>query len=441
MYKKESELMYDDFILRLYPEIQKMDPPKKIKTITFQVTEDCCLACTYCYQHHKTKNKMDFTSAKKFIDKLLNDEFELINTTNTFGLIVDFIGGEPFIEIDLIDQIWDYLYGQMYLLNHPWLLYTMMSFSSNGLLIQSPKVKDFLIKNEGHWHVGISIDGNKELHDSCRIDLNGNGSYDRAFSSVLWIKNLFNKMPSTKMTFAPANITYTAQALIDLIEKGYTQISANCVFEEGWTIEHGKIFYNELKQVADYILDNELNEKIFISIFTEDIGEPLDDYNNNNWCGGVADNNIAIDYKGNFYPCIRYMESSLNGKQPPLVLGNIEEGYLSTPEAQKNYQTISNITRRSQSTDECYYCPIASGCAWCSAFNYEINGTPNKRLTYICPMHKARVLANVYYWNKIYYKYNMDKVFKLNLSKEECLKFISEDEYNLLLKMTERGNK
>ena len=67
-----------------------------------------------------------------------------------------------------------------------------------------------------------------------------------------------------------------------------------------------------------------------------------------------------------------------------------------------NYNKLEQITRRSQSTDECYNCPIASGCSWCSAYNYEIYGTPNKRTTFICPMHKARVLANIYYWNKTY---------------------------------------
>ena len=69
-----------------------------------------------------------------------------------------------------------------------------------------------------------------------------------------------------------------------------------------------------------------------------------------------------------------------------------------------NINLISNITRKSQSTEECFNCPIAAGCSWCSAYNYEQFGTPNKRATNICCMHKAASLANVYYWNKIYSK-------------------------------------
>lgn len=80
------------------------------------------------------------------------------------------------------------------------------------------------------------------------------------------------------------------------------------------------------------------------------------------------------------------------------------------------------------------------GCAWCSAYNYEETGSVNKRVTYICPMHKARILANVYYWNKLFKKLNIEKehIFKMNLPKEEALKIISIDEYNLLLSLVER---
>jgi hypothetical protein len=51
-------------------------------------------------------------------------------------------------------------------------------------------------------------------------------------------------------------------------------------------------------------------------------------------------------------------------------------------------------------------------------------------------MHKARVLANVYYWNSLYIKLNINKIFQLNLSKEECLKYISLDEYQNLLNIS-----
>ena len=65
-----------------------------------------------------------------------------------------------------------------------------------------------------------------------------------------------------------------------------------------------------------------------------------------------------------------------------------------------------------------------------TANNYAEFGTPNKRATYICPMHKARVAANAYYWNKLYRNLGLDNRFKLYLPKEECLKFMTEEQYN-----------
>ena len=61
---------------------------------------------------------------------------------------------------------------------------------------------------------------------------------------------------------------------------------------------------------------------------------------------------------------------------------------------------LRSINRITQSTQECISCPIAKGCSWCQAYNYQIsNGNFNYRATYICCMHKAISLANCYFWN------------------------------------------
>ena len=67
-YRAPEEPEYKDYLMDLYPEyFTNID---EIKQITFQVTEDCCLACTYCYQLHKTTHKMTFDTIKPFLDKL-----------------------------------------------------------------------------------------------------------------------------------------------------------------------------------------------------------------------------------------------------------------------------------------------------------------------------------------------------------------------------------
>ena len=83
------------------------------KDITFIVTKDCQLACKYCYLVGKnTKERMTFEVAKQAIDYILDNEYDEWFATQS--VVFDFIGGEPFLEIDLIDKICDYLKMQMY---------------------------------------------------------------------------------------------------------------------------------------------------------------------------------------------------------------------------------------------------------------------------------------------------------------------------------------
>ena len=429
-YLPPAFLQFSDILKSYYP-----DETRRVKNITFQVTEDCCMKCTYCYQHNKSNNKMSFETAKKIIDKLLNNEIPPATAENTFAVVFEFIGGEPFLEIDLIQSICDYAIHKMIELDHPWLSHIRFSICSNGLLYNTPKVQEFFNKYHNFISLSISLDGNKELHDKCRIDLNNNGTYDRIIENIKLYQQSYKQLPSTKMTFSPDNINYVYEALINLINVGYKDIPCNCVFEKGWNYNHAKIYYNELKKVADYLIYNNLYNKINITSFVEYGFQPMNENENNNWCGGTDMDMIAFDYKGDIYPCIRYMNSSLNGKQSGIKVGNIETGYLSMREEKDNLNLISNITRRSQSTDKCFYCPIAENCAWCSGYNYEEFGTPNKRATYICVMHQARALANVYYWNTLYKYLGIDKQFKMHIPKEWALNIIDEQEYNYLQKL------
>lgn len=423
----------EDFINYLERVYNQDRGYRKVKEITFQVTEDCCLRCTYCYQNNKTQNKLSWETAKTLLDNLLNDKYDYINSQNTLGIILDFIGGEPFMEIDLIGRIVEYAFNTMIEMDHPWLYYSIVNLCSNGVLYTTPKVQEYFKRYGLLTHLTISIDGNKELHDSCRIDLNGNGSYDKAIEAVKLYRSQFNQEAPTKMTLAPNNIHYLYKAVLNLINENYKEVHLNCTYEPGWTVTHAQIMYQELKKLADYLIDNNLYNKIFVSLFKEQDFEPMLESDNANWCGGTTQGgHIAVNHTGKLYPCIRYMDSSLNNKQKSIWIGEVKKGILTTEEEKENYKKISNITRRSQSTDECFYCPIATGCGWCSAYNYEEFGTVNKRATYICVMHKATALANVYYWNKLYQKLNLPYI-KLNyLPDEDSLNIISQQELNNL---------
>lgn len=429
---------YQDVIAQLYPELFIKEKPDSkgpmCRTVTFQVTDACNLACTYCYQCNKGTRRMSFETAKKFIDLLLSGEkgfADYVNPTISPAIIIEFIGGEPFLEIDLIDQICDYFISECIRLDHPWLTMHMFSICSNGILYFSPKVQDFLAKHHNQLSFSITIDGNKELHDACRIFPDGRPSYDIAVAGAKdWMSKGYYM--GSKITIAPGNLQYLYQAIMHMIDLGYNEINANCVFEKGWELHHATEFYWELKKIANFLLEKDAVDTIFVSLFDEDMFLPMEETDNDNWCGGTG-MMLASDPDGNLYPCLRYMESSVGTQIKPLRIGNIDEGLGQNTEYCDTIKCLNCITRRSQSTDECFYCPIAKGCAWCSAYNYQECGSANKRATYICEMHKARALANAYLWGEWYKKCDPDKHAELYVPAEWALKIIPEEEWNLLV--------
>lgn len=368
--KSKTTENYQDMISRLYgtPAGSGSDVPHDglTRTCTLQVTDACNLRCTYCYQIAKDTHRMSFDVAKRYIDMLLEDDREndYVNTKISQGLIVEFIGGEPLLEIDLIDQVTDYLYDRMLELNHPWLNKFMISICSNGVLYKDPRFQRYIEKNRFRLSFSISIDGNKELHDSCRVFPDGSGSYDIAIEGVKHFREHWHGHMGSKMTIAPGNIHEVYNATTNLIKLGYEEIFLNCVYEDGWDAHYGLMLYQQLTKLADYIIDNDLFDKVYFSIFEDTNFCPMSPEDNDNWCGGTG-SMLSCDYKGDLYPCIRYMESSLGNDAKPLIIGNVYDGLLKKPEEKEIIKCMRCVTRRSQSTDECFYCPIASGCSWC----------------------------------------------------------------------------
>lgn len=433
---------YQDLIGRLYPELRSDETNNTLsRTVTFQVTDKCNLNCSYCYQINKGERKMKFEDAKKLIDMLLTGDKRLggyVDVKTSPAIILEFIGGEPFLQVDLIEQICDYFMDKAIELMHPWATMFCISICSNGVLYFDEKVQRFLHKYRNKMSFSVTIDGNKELHDSCRVFHDGSGSYDLAVAAANdWMSKGFYM--GSKITIAPGNLEYMYDAIIHMVDLGYDEINANTVYEKGWTIDHAKEYYKQLKRVADYWNDNNIVDTHYLSLFVEEFFKPKEEDDVQNWCGGTG-YMLSMDPDGYLYPCIRYMESSLGTEVKPLRIGHVDIGIAQTECDKKCVDCLNAINRRTQSTDECFYCPIAAGCSWCSAYNYQENGTPDKRVTYSCDMHKARALANVYFWNTYYLKHNPNKVLEMMCPKEWALEIIDEDEYSMLCKLAERND-
>lgn len=387
------------------------------KNITFIVTKDCQLACKYCYLVGKnTKEQMSWDVAKHAIDYILDNEYDDVFSYES--VVWDFIGGEPFLEIDLIDKICDYIKTELYRRNHHWFNSYRLSFSTNGINYNSPKVQNFISKNIDHLSVGFSVDGNRQKHDLNRIwkgDGPVRGSYDDVVRNVpLWLSQFPNA--STKVTISSADIPYIKESVLHLYSLGIHEVNINCVFEDVWEDGDDKKFEEQLMELADAIIDNDYYKDYACSFYTEQMGKPMDcKLENGNWCG--AGQMLSIDAAGNFYPCTRFAQYSLRDKKA-WIIGNIKDGI-----DKNKLRPFLTLDRCTQSTQECIDCEVASGCAWCQGENYDAADTPTiyQRATAICKMHKARVRANNYYWNKLYRKLELqgeekpaEKLFNLN---------------------------
>lgn len=388
------------------------------KNITFIVTQDCQLSCRYCYQVGKNRDqRMSLETAMGAVDYILSRE----DSFTEEGVVWDFIGGEPFLEIDLLDQICDYIKIQLFARDHHWFNNYRFSITTNGINYHTPKVQEFIAKNHDHLSIGITIDGTKRKHDLNRIwgdKFPGRGSYDDVVKNIpLWISQF--PLDGTKVTISSPDIPYICESVLHLFSLGIRQVNINCVFEDVWQDGDDLLFEEQLIRLADRIIEDGLYRDYQCSFFAENIGKPLSLQENQNWCG--AGRMLAVDAKGDFYPCLRFAAYSLRGKKP-IIIGNVNDGI----DANK-LRPFLTLDRTTQSPQKCMDCEVASGCAWCQGENYDAADTATiyQRSTAICKMHKARVRANNYYWNRLYRKLELEgeraKYAQKNIStKDPC---------------------
>ena len=389
--------MKDDALLR---EESRVWQDGVSKSITFIVTKDCQLACKYCYLVGKnSKERMSWNVAKSAIDYILDQE----DAFQEESVVWDFIGGEPFLEIDLIDKICDYIKIELYRRDHHWFNSYRFSLTTNGINYHEKKVQNFIEKNKKHLSIGLTIDGTQKKHDINRIYKNsGKGSYLDVVKNIpIWMEQF--PFESTKVTISSADIPYIKESVLHIYSLGIHQVNINCVFEDVWKEGDDLLFEEQLVELADVIIDNDYYNDYVCTFFSEHIGKPMDPINDNqNWCG--AGKMLAVDAAGNFYPCTRFAAYSLRSK-PAWIIGNIHDGI-----DQNKLRPFLTLDRITQSSQECINCEVASGCAWCQGENYDAADTHTiyQRATAICKMHKARVRANNYYWNKLFRKLELE---------------------------------
>jgi radical SAM peptide maturase (CXXX-repeat target family) len=317
---------------------------------------------------------MDFETAKKAVD------FYLSMPPKNPGVIWEIIGGEPFLEIDLVDKITDYITERIK--GHPWENNYIFATTTNGTLFGDPKVRAYCEKDRCHKSIGLSLDGVKEIHD-----YNRSNSFDKVMENYDWWHNTYPWCP-VKSTLNHEALPYIYESTKFLVEHGMFYITMNTANEDIWQEDDEKIYYDQLIKVADYLLEDKRYEKIYTALFDDKLFTPANKASA--WCG-CGSCMIAADYKGDLFPCLRFKTLS---KQEPWTIGNINTGI------DRNkllpFYFCHNIRE-----SECVTCESSSGCASCLALNYDATGTVFKRVSYICKLHKARIEANRYFFSKI----------------------------------------
>lgn len=369
------------------------------QSIDFIVTEDCNLRCKYCYICHKKANHvMEFETAKKFIDYIFSGKFQQSDC-----VILGFIGGEPFLEVDLIDRIVDYYKIKAYEVGSDWYWNYRINITTNGVNYAQESVQRFIKKNHEKLSVTITIDGTKEKHDLQRVFPDGSGSYDIIVKNIpLYLEQFYE---TTKVTFSHEDLPLLKESILHLWKLGIKDISANVVYENVWEEGDDKVFENQLKRLAEEIVDNELYRDYKVSLFDEIIGEPLsEEVKLHSSCG--AGRMIAVGPSGKIYPCLRYKDYSLESDKQEVVIGNVETGI--------DFDKVLPFrvaTYPTQCDKECLNCEIAMGCSFCQGQSYDSADTATnfQRSKYICKMHKARVRANNYFFNLLYNRKGIER--------------------------------
>lgn len=428
-----------DIMARLYGRALKDNRGRVCRNVTIQVTEACDLNCCYCYIKRKSPKRMPWETGKAVVDYLFRmwdeDDPSAFISKDTKSVILDFIGGEPLLEIELIDRICDYFWHEALRRNGCiWGDTFRISMISNGTHYFSDAVQRFLQKYGDRLSFAITIDGPKEMHDACRVHFDGRGSWAEANAAQKHYHNTYGGYLGTKVTIAPENLIYLNKTFRYFADNGYEEFHANPVFEHEWTPEEAREYYYELCDIADDMLSQGKYGAISTSLFDDRYFKPIPETDLGNWCGGTG-MMMAFDPDGKAYPCLRYMESSLNGEREPLCVGDCFCGAYLKQEHIRIRDWMAAMNRRTSCDDECFNCPIAKGCASCAAWNYQKYGTPDRKDKGICWMHRARSLANAYYWNQKWRAEGSGKRMPILLEPEHAIRIVGEEEYNVLLDM------
>ena len=274
-----------------------------VKALCLHVAHTCNLNCAYCFasqgKYHGERALMSFEVGKQALDFLIQ------NSGTRTNLEVDFFGGEPLMNWDVVKELVAYARTQ----EEPHHKKFRFTLTTNGMLIDDGVI-DFA--NREMSNVVLSLDGRKEIHDRLRVDYAGNGSYDRIvpkFQKLVAARGGKNYYMRGTFTHANPDFLKDIQCMLDL---GFTELSMEPVVcapgdPAELTAEDRKIVMEQYEELAKLMLEREKEGRpfIFYHYMLDLTGGPCI-YKRISGCGSGTEY-MAVTPWGDLYPCHQFV--------------------------------------------------------------------------------------------------------------------------------------
>ncbi|WP_019132509.1 thioether cross-link-forming SCIFF peptide maturase [Peptoniphilus obesi] len=347
-----------------------------IKAACLHVAHDCNLSCNYCFASQGNfkgqRELMNEEVGKRALDFLIE------NSGNRRNIELDFFGGEPLMNFDLVKKL--VAYGRKIEKEHN--KHFRFTITTNGVLLSDDKI-DFI--NENMDNVVLSLDGRKDINDCMRPTVNGKGSYDII---VPKFKKLVEKRGDKdyyiRGTFTNSNLDFS-EDLKTFYEEGFEKTSIEPVVtdeKEPYAIreEHLEKILQEYEKLSkDYMKIRKVDKDFLFFHFMIDLNQGPCAVKRSVGCGAGSEY-VAITPEGDVYPCHQFVG------EEEFKLGDIFNGIKNT-ELRDEFKSTNIYTKKSCPTCWArYYC---SG--GCHANAFYSNGNIKEPFEIGCKMEKKRI--------------------------------------------------
>ena len=347
-----------------------------VKALCLHIAHTCNLNCSYCFasqgKYHGDRAVMSFEVGKRALDFLME------NSGTRRNLEVDFFGGEPLMNFDVVKQLVAYARsvekekGKNF----------RFTLTTNGVLIDDDVI-DFA--NRECSNVVLSLDGRKEIHDRFRVDFAGNGSFDRIVPKFQdLVAKRGGKGYYMRGTFTHANPDFLKdiQVMLDL---GFNELSMEpVVCAEGdpaeLTAEDMEIVKDQYEKLAELMLQRDKEGKpfTFYHYMIDLTGGPCI-YKRISGCGSGTEY-MAVTPWGDLYPCHQFVG------EEKFKLGDVWNGVSNT--AVREEFAACNVYAR----PECRKCWARLYCSGgCAANAYHATGAVTGIYEKGCELFRKRM--------------------------------------------------